>query len=79
MPEPEPTWELVRATGMCIACDSRFRDELAARIQSPCAPSGWAYIELRHLPVEVEAALRQGAPEASDAVTAAVQAGTDRG
>ena len=78
MPEPNPTWEAVRATGFCIACDSRFSNELVARIRSRAAPSGWAYIELRHLPVEVEVALLEGAPGASDAVSAAVRAGVDR-
>ena len=78
MPESAPTWELARTTDVCIACDFRFHDELVARISSRAAPSGWACIELRHLPIEVETALRQGGPGASDAVTAAVRAGTER-
>lgn len=57
MPDVAPTWEIVRATGTCCACDTKFYDKDVARMPSPCAPCGWAYMELRHLPDEVVAAL----------------------
>ena len=39
---------IVRASGVCSTCDSRFRDERVLRICEPCVPAGYIYIELRH-------------------------------
>lgn len=59
MPDSESTWELVRATGHCITCDTNFYNKEVARIRSRCAPGGWAYMELRHLPEQIVSELRQ--------------------
>jgi hypothetical protein len=40
---------IVRATGICCRCDSRFYDELVLAIIDPRVPSGVVFIELRHL------------------------------
>jgi hypothetical protein len=41
--------DIVRASGVCCHCDSRFRDEVVVRIADQAVPSGFVYIELRHL------------------------------
>jgi hypothetical protein len=41
--------ELVRTSGTCCRCDSRFVDELVVRVPSRALPGGFPYIELRHL------------------------------
>jgi hypothetical protein len=40
---------IVRATGVCCRCDSRFRDEVVLAVVDARVPSGVAFIELRHL------------------------------
>ena len=50
---------IVRASGVCSTCDSRFRDELVLRIPESCVPGGYIYIELRHL----HEAARTGPPD----------------
>jgi hypothetical protein len=50
MPQP-PEPEIVRASGFCCLCDSRFSDEVVLRFREPALPGGWGYIELRHLEV----------------------------
>lgn len=55
---------LVRTTGLCVQCDSHFRDELVARYPAPSMPSGFAHVELRHLPDrELEHLLETADPE----------------
>lgn len=49
MPTQPPQPEIVRASGFCCLCDSRFSEELVLRFQEPALPGGWGYIELRHL------------------------------
>jgi hypothetical protein len=41
--------ELVRATGFCCVCDSRFKDAFVVRYLNSSMPGGWAYVEPRHL------------------------------
>lgn len=48
-----PTAELVRTSGFCSACDSRFTDELAYRFPAVDRPDGVALVEARHLRPEV--------------------------
>jgi hypothetical protein len=43
------TASLVRATGVCCACDSRFRDELVLAVRDRRMPAGVVYLELRHV------------------------------
>ncbi len=52
---PRPPFEIVRASGCCAACDHRFVNELVARYPSGSAANGFAYVELRHLELAVEA------------------------
>lgn len=42
--------ELVRTTDLCVQCDSYFHHELVARYRAASTPSGFAHVELRHLP-----------------------------
>jgi hypothetical protein len=46
---PDRSAELVRATGICARCDSRFTDQIVARYPAPSLPTRVAYVELRHL------------------------------
>ena len=46
---PPASPAIVRASGVCIACDSTFCDELVVRYRDSATPSGWALLELRHL------------------------------
>lgn len=40
---------LLRTSGTCLACDSRFTDELVLALPARAVPGGWAYVELRHV------------------------------
>ncbi|MCU1677337.1 MAG: hypothetical protein JWM93_2095 [Frankiales bacterium] len=40
---------LIRASGFCMACDSRFTDELVLRYPDRALPCGYADFEVRHL------------------------------
>lgn len=59
----QTNWEpdLVRATGVCAWCDSHFTDELVARYRARASPSGFAFVELRHLPSDEVRRLSIGA------------------
>src|SRR4051812_43510767 len=41
---------ILRTSGFCCMCDSRFSDELVLAVPDDALPTGWAYYELRHLP-----------------------------
>ena len=40
---------LVRASGLCVSCDTRFTDELVWRVADSAAPGGVVYVERRHV------------------------------
>src|SRR5438034_3932273 len=40
---------LVRTSGVCCLCDTRFSDQEVVAIADQALPDGWAYYELRHL------------------------------
>jgi len=40
---------LVRTSGFCVWCDSRFTNELVWRIPHTAFPGGAVYVEQRHL------------------------------
>jgi hypothetical protein len=43
-----PDARLVRASGLCAWCDSRFINEIVWRIPDSAIPGGVLYIESRH-------------------------------
>lgn len=47
--ELPPDAVLVRTSGFCSLCDSRFRDELAYEFRAPDMRAGVAFIEARHV------------------------------
>ena len=40
---------LVRTSGFCVWCDSRFTDELVWRVPHTAVPGGVVYVERRHV------------------------------
>ena len=52
---------IVRATGVCCRCDSRFYDELVVAVVDQRVPSGVVFIELRHL-ADIQEGLRIEVP-----------------
>src|SRR4051812_21809938 len=40
---------IVRGSGVCCLCYSRFRNELVLAVPDRALPNGWSYYELRHL------------------------------
>lgn len=56
---------LVRASGFCSLCDSRFRDELAYEFRAPDMRAGVAFIESRHVRLpDKELAGNEATPQA---------------
>lgn len=58
---------IVRATGVCCRCDSRFHDEVVLAVIDPRVPSGIVFIELRHLG-DLDPDLRIGRPRREPAL-----------
>src|SRR3954447_4084514 len=46
---PRRECRVVRTSGLCCVCDSRFRDQEVLALRDEALPRGWAYVELRHV------------------------------
>jgi hypothetical protein len=56
------TCQIVRASGLCCRCDSRFTDELVVALSDSRVPGGVVFVELRHLTEIAALELRPCAP-----------------